>query len=139
MAKKTYRKVKKVVTCQSEGCDMKQMEGSDLCRDHQNPMEVATRLTEVELMKLGKLNSDIQVALLNSKMRAIEGREIRVRAEEEIRQKEGERQLFMNEAKQLRASYDAFTVVLSTKYGIADPGKMVVDPDTGVIRDLSNT
>lgn len=138
MAKKNYRKVEKVVTCQVKECRKRVVEGSDLCRDHQNPMDVVPRLTEVELLKLGKLNSDMQVALLNAKMTAIDGRELRARAESEIQKKEEERQAFMNEARQLKNSYDAFTAVLATKYGIDDPSKMIVDPDTGVIRDLSH-
>ncbi|NNL47881.1 MAG: hypothetical protein HKO76_05905 [Acidimicrobiia bacterium] len=147
MVKKGTKKKAKWVSCTVRSCRKKPMEGSDRCRGHQNPMDVVPRLTEVELLRLGKFNSDMQNAILSAKLAAIEGRELKSKAENEVRvfqeradteicKKEEERKSHSEEAKKLKASFDAFTTVLATKYGIDDPSKMVVDPDTGVIRDL---
>jgi len=149
MAKKACKKSAKRAVCRATSCRKKPVEGSDLCRDHQNPMDAVTKLTEVELLKLAKFNSDLQLALLNTKLATLdmqtlqrvadaEMNRIREKMLEDVGRKDEERKGFIAESKALKSSYDAFTEVIATKYGIADPGKMVVDPDTGVIRDLSN-
>jgi hypothetical protein len=38
----------------------------------------------------------------------------------------------------LRREYEPFVRDLAQTYGIQDPNKMSIDPDTGIIRDLSN-
>lgn len=118
-----------------------------------DPLDAAVRLTETELYKLGKISAEMRLELVNARVAVFEGMELKAKAEaeiakkqeavkvwleEELRKREGNRLAHLGEAQRLRGLYDQLTSLLAVKYGIEDPKHMVVDPDTGVIRDSRN-
>lgn len=137
--KKVRRNPTRTATCRIKSCRKGRAEGSTLCEEHSDPANSVRRLDESELLKLGKISAEMEAALLKAKLAGVQVQELRARAEEDIRKKGVERQEYLNEARRLKASYDTLTTLLATKYEIDDPNKMVVDPDTGVIRDLRDT
>jgi hypothetical protein len=118
-----------------------------------DPLDVTVRLTETELLRLGKISAEIQLAMVSARIAVYEGLEAKSKAEadlkkreEEVRAavastiqaKESERTVHVQEAQRLRKLYGELTEKLANKYGIDNPNSMVVDPDTGVVRDSRN-
>ena len=148
--KKGKRKSKKATTTEKPDSPA---ETTSVTLSPQNPLDAAVRLTATELLKLGKISAEMRLALVNARVAVFEAKELQAKAEaevakkqeavriwldEELRKREGVRLAHLDEAKRLRAIYDQLTSLLATKYGIEDPKHMVVDPDTGVIRDSRN-
>jgi len=119
----------------------------------QESLDSALRLTETELLRLGKISAEMRLALLSVRVAVFEAREIKAKAESELRareaelkawaqteleKKEQERAAHLQESHELRKSYDHLTAELAERYGIEDPNSMVVDPYTGVVRDSKN-
>ena len=118
-----------------------------------DPLDSVVRLTETELLRLGKINAEVRLEILSARMAVFEAQEIRSKAEAEVRKREEEmkawaeaelekkdqaRAAHLQEAHRLRRSHEHLAAELAKKYGIEDPNSMIVDPDTGVLRDKQN-
>lgn len=118
-----------------------------------DPLEAVVRLTETELLKLGKISAEVRLEILSARMAVFEAQEIRSKAEAEVRKREEEmkawaqtelekkdqaRTAHLQEANRLRQLHDHLTAELAKKYGIEEPNSMLVDPETGVVRDKRN-
>jgi hypothetical protein len=123
MAEKKARKSKKKVT-------------KEAATEVSAPQElVLPRLTETEVLKLGKLSAELQKELLSAKTILLEGQAYRSKVEEELKKREEIRLAHVQNARTIKEQYDQLTGELAKKYGIESPERMIVDPDTGVVRD----
>lgn len=107
-----------------------------------DPEDAARKLTQIELLKLGKLGAELEKALLQLRLFRYEMAEVQQQAEKQLRERMGqmeqERKVRTEELQQARNQYDQLTLDLSAKYGIADPKKMIVDTETGLIHEADS-
>ena len=55
-----------------------------------DPLDSVVRLTETELLRLGKINAEVRLEILSARMAVFEAQEIRSKAEAEVRKREEE-------------------------------------------------
>lgn len=107
-----------------------------------DPLDAARRLTQVELLKLGKIGAELENAMLQVRLSKYELADVKQAAEqqlrEQIQQMEQERQARLAKMQRARRQYDDLTSKLSEKYGVKDPKKMIVDTETGLIREADS-
>lgn len=107
-----------------------------------DPEDAARRLSQVELLKLGKAGAELEKSLLHLRIFKYELMEVRQQAEQQLREKleqmEQERKVRAEQLQYARKQYDELTLDLSQKHGVADPKKMVVDTETGLIHEADS-
>jgi hypothetical protein len=138
-AKKPAAKPKRRI-CKTKGCRKSALAESELCKtctSNAEASEQVVRVTEIEALRFGKLDAEMRndrqaVQLLDYQMTAIKNK-----AEADISNLNRQKQQLLSGITARKPEYKALINDLAEKYGIEDPNKMTIDPDTGVIRDLS--
>lgn len=137
---------KKRPKCAQQGCRRVSRDG-DYCKTcakkrPKDTMDAVKKLTAVELARLGQLGAELDAAMLSVKLSHYELRDAKIELErqvaEKMSKKEEERRLKADALQRVRKQYDMLTFGLSKKYGISDPKKMVVDTESGLIRDADD-
>lgn len=141
---------RKTTKCSTQGCRKKATQGG-LCAAHQPseplntdayPTDGVVKVTELEAAQFAAKDAEIRNALLSMRNleleidkaeRAFADAAIRHKVEQERRRAQYDQ--LKNGIEVQKTSYTAFITDLAQKYKI-DPQKMLIDPDTRVIRDL---
>ena len=117
-------------------------------RPQQSPVEQALRMTDVEALRLGKLDAEvlrlrgqianIEQSVVISEMKIAEQlKQIQQQLDEYKVQKAAEKSQIIGAFNAKHKEYKDEVLAVCTKYGL-DPEKFTYDPDTGVLRDLRN-
>jgi hypothetical protein len=126
-------------TCDHPGCTSRRTVGV-FCSKHQadgDGVEAVQKLTELEALKWAKLDTEMRNALQGIRLADMEVVEAK-RAFLDLRNvKELEKQKLQAMVAKIRPEYEQLVDELGKKYGI-EPKSMAIDPDTRVIRDLSD-
>jgi hypothetical protein len=108
----------------------------------EDPEDAARKLSQVELLRLGKAGAELEKSLMHVRLFRYELVEVRQQAEQQLREKleqmEQERKIRTEQVQHARKQYDDLTFTLSQKYGVADPKKMIVDTETGLIHEADS-
>jgi len=96
-------------------------------------------VSELEALRFAKIDTEARndnqaLQLLDYKMAAV-----RQRAEQELSQLAMQKRQLQAAIDARKPAYEQLVRELAAKYGIDDPTKMTIDPETCVIRDLSKT
>jgi len=140
--KKTTKKVAKVKrrVCKSKRCMKTALPDSVFCEgcvEKNDPANLVLKTTEVEALRFAKLDAELRndrqaVQLFDYRMA-----DIKNKAEREIVALAHQKQQIEAAITARKPEYQQLVKSLAEKYGIDDPNKMTIDPDTCVIRDLS--
>ena len=95
----------------------------------------STVMTETEALRFGKLDSDIRFYLLTSRVVDLEIDILNRNYLAKKTELENSRQLAKKTVDGLQPQYTATIKELAEKYKL-DPQKMVIDPDSRIIREL---
>jgi hypothetical protein len=137
--KKEMKSAAKVKKCSL--CSKPAWETSSFCQKHyednDGPNKVL-RLTEMEALKFGKMDAEIRNCLQGIQLSEYEMNRIRMDSQMKLEAQIQIRTKLSDRLSGLRREYEPFVRDLAQTYGIQDPNKMSIDPDTGIIRDLSN-
>lgn len=136
-SKKSVRKVKK--TCDHNRCAAERTVGV-FCDKHQADADAVgsvMKLTELEALKWAKLDTEIRNALQGLRLADLEVEKAKREFVEFRNLKELEKSRLQSTIETLKPEYTNLVEGFGKKYGI-DPTKMSIDPDTRVIRDLSD-
>ena len=126
-------------TCDHPGCEKRKASGA-FCKDHladADAVEGVLRLTELEASRWGRLDAEMRNALQGLRLADLEVEQAKRQFVEFRSIKELEKGRLQGMIEKIRPEYKQLVDELGEKYGI-DPTKMAIDPDTRVIRDLSD-
>lgn len=96
-------------------------------------------LTELESLKLGKLDAEMRNAAQGLRLIELEMYREKRKFEEYCATKNAESKVLTSLLATLQPQYEGVILSIAKKYGIQDPKNMLFDPDTGLIRDMSPT
>ena len=127
--------------CSEEGCRRLQVAGSLYCADHASkaaasPDEGTIKLTEIEALRFGKMDAEMRNILQGIQLVTLEAEKVQREAQDKLRTLEGNKRQLKDKLQSIKPGYTEFVTELAEKYGVEDPSKMSLDPDTGTVRDL---
>lgn len=139
VTKKAVKRPKRRV-CKAKRCMKTALHDSVFCEgcvEKNDPANLVLKTTEVEALRFAKLDAELRndrqaIQLFDYRMN-----DIKNRAEREIAALAHQRQQVEAAITARKPEYQQLVLSLAEKYGIEDPSKMTIDPDTCVIRDLS--
>ena len=128
--------------CATDGCRKLSIPGDIVCKacaEIQVGIDVVEKVTEVEALRFAKLDTEARndnqaMEILTFKMAAV-----RQRAEQELGNLQMQKHQLQAAIDARKPLYQSMVEELAEKYGIDDPSQMTIDPETGVVRDLSKT
>jgi len=139
MAKKGPRK-----RCDSEDCRRLRLNGSTYCRFHQSKpasAEVAdenvVKLSERDALRFGKVDAEVRNAIQGQKLIDYEINVVQQNVRQKIAELQQRKAELINVVREYQGSYQAIVQEIAETYGIHDPAKMAIDPDAGIVRDLT--
>jgi len=120
---------------EKKGKSRKGQRGKDL----RDASDRCVHLTEVEALRFGKLDAEMRNALQGLRLADADTELTKREYASKVAGLQEHKQQLVAKLASLRATYEPFVSKLAEKYGMKDPKSMSVDPDTGVIRDLTKT
>jgi phosphopantetheine adenylyltransferase len=93
------------------------------------------KLTEVEALRFGKLDAEMRNHIQGMRIASLEIDSLQREAREKVAQLEERKAQIKRALMDVRPEYDSFIKKLAKKYGVPDPDRVLIDPDTGIIRD----
>lgn len=128
--------------CSEKGCRKLRVAGSEWCADHlteasSSPGDSVLKLNEVEALRFGKLDAEMRNALQGIRLIVLEMEKLQRETQDKLRTYEGNKKLMKERLEGIRPEYEEFVAALAEKYGVDDPSRMSIDPDTGIVRYLS--
>jgi hypothetical protein len=126
--------------CNHKGCKVKATIGA-FCKKHaekNDPVEQAVKLSELEALKFGKMDAEMRNCLQGIQLADYEINRIRVEAQQKMEQQQIQRSKLNDQLGRLKAEYVPFVKELAAKYKMPDADKMSIDPDSRIIRDISD-
>jgi len=93
------------------------------------------KLTEVEVLRFGKLDAEMRNHMQGIHIANLEIDKINHQAQENVKHMESQREQLKGLVKVLQPEYESFLKELAKKHGIPDYKNMVIDPETGTVRD----
>jgi hypothetical protein len=137
--KKSAKKAKRRV-CEVKGCRKTALEDGGQCRvcmGNNDPQEMVVKSTELEALRWSKFDTELRNDQQAMQILRYKYNEVKNKAEQEMAWLQAQQQQLEASITARKPEYLALVAALAEKYGIKDPGKMTIDPDTLVIRDLS--
>jgi hypothetical protein len=137
-AKKSAKPKRRV--CKTKKCMKTAAADQDLCPvclDNADADSKVLKVTEVEALRFAKLDAELRNDRQALQIFDFKMSEIKDKAEKEITDLSNQRQQVSAAITARKPEYQQLVKALADKYGIEDPSKMTIDPDTCVIRDLS--
>jgi hypothetical protein len=129
------------VKCSIKGCRKVALSGVSMCQFHydaNDAVEHTMKLTEIEALTFAKMDTEIRNCSQGIQLCDLRADKIRNEMNQGILAQSLEKQRLQNMLKDLQSKYVPYMRELAEKYEIADSAKMTIDPDTRVIRDLSD-
>jgi DNA repair ATPase RecN len=126
--------------CSHRGCKVKATIGA-FCKKHaekNDPVEQAVKMSELEALKFGKMDAEMRNCLQGIQLADYEVNRIRIEAQQKMEQQQMQRSKLTSQLERLKAEYVPFVKELAKKYDMPDPEKMAIDPDSRIIRDISD-
>ena len=128
--------------CNTYGCRKIAVVGSvfcPICGPKNDGPNVVVKVTELEALRFAMVDTEARndsqaIQLIDYKIA-----EVKKRVELELNQLSMQRRQLVAAIEARKPAYQELVKTLAEKYGIDDTSKMTIDPDTGVIRDLSKT
>ena len=128
--------------CATKGCRKTAVAGSvfcPVCGPANDGPNVVVKVTELEALRFARVDTETRndsqaIQLIDYKIA-----EVRKRAELDLNQLSMQKRQLALAIEARKPAYQELIKTLAEKYGIEDTSKMTIDPDTGVIRDLSKT
>lgn len=135
VAKKPKRRVCKTKRCMKTALD----DGIFCpgCAKNNDPAEVVVKTTELEALRWAKLDTEFRNDRQAIQIFDFKCKEIKDKAEQEIAGLVNQRAQLEAAITARKPEYQELVKSLAKRYGIKDPARMTIDPDTQVIRDLS--
>jgi septal ring factor EnvC (AmiA/AmiB activator) len=93
------------------------------------------KMTQIEALQFGKLDAEIRNQLQGMKLVDHQLLELKRKYQEDVAQLTNLKAHHEDSVKHLRPQYQDLVNTLAKKYGINDPKRMVIDPDSGTVRD----
>ena len=144
MAKKAAKK-----KCSHPGCRKMQVPGGETCKSHMGSngvgvepapeipvLEGVLRMTDLERLGLVKVETECVNILLQLRNHELETEEVKRKFKADLDAKAAHRVQLMSIAETRKAEQQRMVREIAGKYGL-NPNQMVYDPDTGVLRDLT--
>lgn len=104
-------------------------------KTEQDPIANVNKLSEIDCLRFGKLDAEIRNRMQGMQL-VDHNMEQAVREHNEKMEKlKLTKQAFQLQIQSMKPQYDALLKELSEKHGISDPRQMIIDPDSGTIRD----
>lgn len=128
---------KKAATCAEKGC-RRRVNGAAYCDKHLAgyPEEGVSRLDRVDALRFGKIDAELRNAAQGQQLIDYKLAELQNVYRQKVEELKGQREHLGTLIESQREEYKHVVTALAKKYGIDDPGKMTIDPDNGIVRDL---
>lgn len=92
-------------------------------------------LDKMDSLEFGKLDAEMRNALQGIKLADYEIQDVRAKANERITFLELNKQKLQASIGKMTPEYGALLKRIAKKHGIDDPQHLVLDPDSGIVRD----
>jgi len=93
------------------------------------------KLDKMDALEFGKLDAEMRNALQGIRLADYEIQDIRAKMAERITFLEINKQKLTADVEKMRPEYESLLKRIAKKHGIDDPQYLVLDPDSGVVRD----
>lgn len=103
--------------------------------DEEHGSDNVKKLSEVDTLRFGKLDAEMRNHMQGIHIANLEIDKINSQSQVQVKHMETQREQLKLLVEGLRPQFEAFIEELAAKHGISDPKNMVVDPETGTIRD----
>lgn len=127
-AKPERRKRKKPLKRTPVGQEVAQVE-------EEHGADSVVKLSEMDSLRFGKLDAEVRNAMQGIRIATLEIDQANTLHAARLGSLETHRAQLKSHLETLRPQYDALVREIATKHGIDDPKHMVVDPETGTVRD----
>lgn len=130
--------------CSSSGCRKLRVGESIFCKAHTSAGEgeepsdpKVTKLSEVDALRFGKADAEMRNDMQELRLIDYQAAEVRQKAKSQLMELDVRKAQLQNALKSNKVKYLALVEELAKSYGIGDPKNMVIDPDSGTVRDLT--
>jgi len=93
------------------------------------------KLDKLDALEFGKLDAEMRNALQGVRLADYEIQDLRAKATERISFLELNKQKLLASVEKMKPEYEALLKRIAKKHGINGPQHLILDPDSGIVRD----